>query len=76
MSENGRVTFPVQFRKELGLERGGDVIIELADGELRVRTVASVMARARSLARQLVTDKQGSSVNDFLADRREAEREA
>ena len=72
MSENGRVTFPAQFRRELGLERGGDVIIELVDDELRVKTVASVMARARAQARRLAAGKPGASVDAFLADRRRA----
>lgn len=75
MSENGRVTFPAPFRKALGLERGGDVIIELADGELRVKTVAGVMSRARALAARMTAGKDGASVDAFLdGRRRDAER--
>jgi len=76
MSENGRITFPIAVRAAVGLERGGDVIIEVVDGELHVRTVAQAMNRARAIARELLAGKPGASVDDFLADRRrEAERE-
>jgi antitoxin PrlF len=75
MSENGRITFPVSLRAAVGLERGGDVIVEVVDGELHVRTVAQTMERARAMARKIVAGRK-ASVDDFLADRRrEAERE-
>lgn len=75
MSENGRITFPVSLRAAVGLERGGDVIVEVVNGELHVRTVAQTMEHARAMARKLVAGKK-ASVDDFLADRRlEAKRE-
>jgi AbrB family looped-hinge helix DNA binding protein len=76
MSDTGRVTVPMEVRAALGLERGGAVVLELVDGELRLRSVAAAMDRARALTRQLTAGKRGVSVEDFLADRRrEAESE-
>lgn len=76
MSDTGRVTVPLDVRAALGLERGGPVVLEVVDGELRLRSVAAAMDRARALTRQLTAGKRGHSVDDFLADRRrEAERE-
>jgi AbrB family looped-hinge helix DNA binding protein len=76
MSENGRMTVPASVRSAVGLERGGDVIVEVVDGELRVRTVAQAMNRARAIARRIVGNNKAATVDDFLADRRgEAARE-
>jgi AbrB family looped-hinge helix DNA binding protein len=77
MSENGRMTVPASIRAAVGLERGGDVIVEVVDGELHVRTVAQAMERARAAARKIMGRKKGGTVEDFLADRRrDAAREA
>jgi AbrB family looped-hinge helix DNA binding protein len=77
MSENGRMTVPASIRAVVGLERGGDVIVEVVDGELRLRTVAQAMERARAVARKILGRKKGGTVEDFLADRRrDAAREA
>lgn len=76
VTEAGRLTLPAEFRKAVGLERGGDVVVELAGKEIRVRTVDEVVARAQELTRRLLAGKPGTSVGDFLAERRrEAERE-
>ena len=77
MSETGRITVPLGVRAAVGLERGGPVVIEIVDGELRVRSIAQSMSRARALTRKIMAGKKGVSVDDFLADRRrEAKREA
>ena len=70
ISESGRMTIPANIRAAVGLERGGDVIVEVVDNELHVRTVAQSMERARATARRIVAGKPGSAVDDFLADRR------
>lgn len=77
MPENGRITFPIDVRAEVGLERGGNVIVEVVEGELHVRSVAQAMERARALTRRIIAGKEGGTVDDFLAERRcEAKREA
>ncbi len=69
MAGNGRVTVPLAMRQALGLEAGGNVVLELADGEIRVRPVESAMADARALTRQFLGKNSKASVDDFLAER-------
>lgn len=76
MSQNGGVTFPPDVRAAAGLEHGGPVVIEVVDGELHVRSIKQIMDRASDLARKIIGDQPGASVDDFLAERRrEAEAE-
>jgi AbrB family looped-hinge helix DNA binding protein len=76
VSESGRLSIPAKFRRAVGLEHGGDVVVELDGREVRIRTVDAVVERAQTLTRQLIGGKPGASVDAFLAERhREAERE-
>ncbi len=71
VSPSGRISLPADSRKAVGLERGGDVIVELDGKDIRIRTIHESVARAQALARQLFADKPNMSVDDFLAHRRE-----
>ena len=71
VSPSGRLSLPADFRKAVGLEKGGAVIIELDGNDIRVRTVQEAVARAQALARRLFADRTDVSVDDFLAHRRE-----
>ena len=76
VSKTGRLSIPAHIRKAVGLERGGDVVVELEDGDIRIRTVDEVVARAQTLTRRLLGGKPEGSVDAFLAERRrEGERE-
>jgi len=76
VSETGRLSVPAEFRKAVGLEHGGDVVIELVGREIRIRTIDEVVAQAQAIARRLTEGKPDASVDAFLAGRRrEAERE-
>jgi AbrB family looped-hinge helix DNA binding protein len=76
ISPSGRMSLPADFRKSLGLERGGDVVVELVGREIRIRTIDEVVAQAQALTRRLLGDKPEASVEAFLAERRrEARRE-
>jgi AbrB family looped-hinge helix DNA binding protein len=76
VSESGRLSIPAEFRKTVGLEHGGDVVIELVGREIRIRTIDEVVAQAQAIARRLTAGKPDASVDAFLAERRrEAERE-
>jgi AbrB family looped-hinge helix DNA binding protein len=76
VSESGRLSIPAEFRKAVGLEHGGEVVVELDGREIRIRTVDGVVDRAQILTRRLIGGKPDSSVAAFLAERhREAERE-
>ncbi|HEV2365644.1 MAG TPA: AbrB/MazE/SpoVT family DNA-binding domain-containing protein [Caulobacteraceae bacterium] len=70
LSETGRLTVPAKLRAAAGLEPGGEVVLDIVGGELRIRTVAQALASARAKARAMLAGKSGVSVDDFLADRR------
>ena len=66
---------PVAVRRAMGIEPGGDIVIELMDGILTLRSrataIADIQARLKGRRRG-----RGSAVEEFLAERRtEAERE-
>lgn len=72
VSASGRISLPAEFRKAVGLNHGGDVVVELDGREIRIRTVDEVVARAQVLTRRLLGDKPDASVDAFLAERRRA----
>lgn len=76
VSQSGRISLPAEFRKAIGLEHGGDVVIELDGRDIRIRTVDETVARAQELTRRLLADKAEASLDAFLQERhREAEQE-
>jgi AbrB family looped-hinge helix DNA binding protein len=76
LSESGRLSIPAAFRKAVGLEGGGDVVIELEGKEMRIRTVDEAVSQAQALAKRLLTGRPKASVDDFIAERRrEAKKE-
>jgi bifunctional DNA-binding transcriptional regulator/antitoxin component of YhaV-PrlF toxin-antitoxin module len=71
VSPTGRISLPADFRKAVGLERGGDVVVELDGRDIRIRTIQESIARAQAVARRLFADKPNVSSDDFLSRRRE-----
>ena len=65
----GRMSLPAHIRKRLGLDKGGMVYVEETDAGVVLRTVPQIVAHAQALASRYV-DAPGSSVGDFIADRR------
>jgi AbrB family looped-hinge helix DNA binding protein len=47
IAPGGRVVLPAEFRKTLGVSVGDSVVIELEDGELRLRSLDAAIKRAR-----------------------------
>jgi bifunctional DNA-binding transcriptional regulator/antitoxin component of YhaV-PrlF toxin-antitoxin module len=71
----GRLQLPVDFRRALGLGDGDAVVMEMKDGELRVRPYREALARAREILRQYIPEDVILS-EELIADRRaEAERD-
>ncbi len=70
VSGSGRLTIPAKFRKAVGLDRGGEVVVELDDREIRIRTVDEVVDHAQTLTRRLLGDNPNASLDAFLAERR------
>lgn len=76
VSQAGRISLPAEFRKAIGLEHGGDVVIELDGRDVRIRTGDETVARAQELTRRLLAGKPEASLDAFLQERhREAEQE-
>ena len=75
VSETGRLSLPAELRREVGLERGGLVRIEVVDGAIRIKTMKDIKDKIRFLARATgLADT--ASVGDFVvwrADERKAE---
>jgi AbrB family looped-hinge helix DNA binding protein len=71
----GRMVIPAEFRKSLGVRTGEQVVVDLKDGDLRVRSLDTVIERAQALVRQYVPDSV-SLADELIEDRRaEAARE-
>ncbi len=66
---------PPAFRREMGVKPGDTLIVEMDDGELRVRSLPLAIARVQARMREL--NPEGRSLADeLIADRRaEAARE-
>lgn len=73
--DGGKLVIPAPMRRELGIFSGDTVMVDIADGELRVRSVGKALERARAILRRYVPE--GVSLSDeLIAERRlEAERE-
>lgn len=53
--EGGKLIIPASFRREMGIGIGDTVVVELADGELRVRSRKVDIRRIQERVRQLGT---------------------
>ena len=69
MAANGRLSVPAKFRKALGLEEGGMVVLSLQDGEIRIRPVAVVLAEVQAIVAPYLK-ASGDTVEQFLGDKR------
>ncbi len=67
---NGRMSLPADLRRRHGLASGGQVIVEETEDAIVLRTVGQAVARAQALSRKLTAGKAGTTVEDFLAERR------
>lgn len=75
MVEGGKLVIPASFRREMGIKPGDTLIVELDQGELRVRSLPSAIQRVQARMREL--NPEGRSLADeLIVDRRvEAARE-
>lgn len=75
IGEGGRLVIPAAYRQALGVREGDEVILQLAQGELRILTLDQALRRAQTLVRRYVP--AGRSLADELIQerRQEARRE-
>ena len=73
--DGGKLVIPASMRRQLGIGTGDTVLVDVDNGELRVRSVTRAIERARAILRKHIPE--GSALADeLIADRRrEAERE-
>jgi AbrB family looped-hinge helix DNA binding protein len=75
ISENGRVSIPAAFRRELGVKPGDELIARVEDGELRLTSPRLALERARRILDRYIKDDEDLA-DRLIADRRaEAARE-
>lgn len=71
VAPNGRTSLPVEIRRELGVEKGGDLVLSREeDGAVTLMTAEAAVRRVQRMARERFGDKL-PSVDDFLAYKRE-----
>ena len=71
MTEGGRLLIPAELRRMLGITPGTDVVLDVADGELRVRALDQAVARAQAIVRRYIPDATNVT-DDFIRERRAA----
>ena len=71
LAENGRVVIPVEVRRDLGVESGGEIILERQKNGYRLTTRRQRIEEAQRYLRRHI--KPGISlVDELIAERREA----
>ncbi len=71
--EGGKLVIPALMRRELGIGAGDTVMVDIDNGELRVRSVSKALERARAILRRHIPED--SNLADELIDDRRAEAE-
>jgi AbrB family looped-hinge helix DNA binding protein len=75
VTQGGRIVIPVEMRKQLGIEVGENVNLEMEDDSLRITTRQAALRRIQANLRKIVPEGV-SLVDELIADRRkEAENE-
>jgi AbrB family looped-hinge helix DNA binding protein len=73
VTEGGRIVIPAEIRRELGFQPGVEIVLTVAEGELRIRSVRQAIERARELVRRHV-DESTSLADELISERHEAAR--
>lgn len=66
---NGRLVLPAHMRRQLGVERGGQIVAELDGDVVRLTTADRSLDEARALFLSFVTDP-ASVADEVIAERR------
>ena len=73
VTEGGRVVIPAEIRRQLGFQPGSEVVLSIADGELRIRSLHRAIERARELVRRHVGEDT-SLAGELISERHEESR--
>ena len=69
LGKGGRVIVPAEYRRELGVEPGDEIILHLDEEGLRLYTPAQAVARAQALVRRYVPEERSLS-EELVSERR------
>lgn len=69
LSEGGRIVIPVEYRRQLGLAVGDEVILQLEGQELRLFSRRQGIRRAQELVRRAIPPGR-SLADELIAERR------
>ena len=72
ITEDGRPVIPAEFCRNLGLNPGDSVVVDIADGELRVGSLRAAVQRAQALVRRYIPADANLS-DELIRDRRTEE---
>ncbi|MFY9825789.1 MAG: AbrB/MazE/SpoVT family DNA-binding domain-containing protein [Thermoanaerobaculia bacterium] len=76
LGEGGRLVIPVEYRKELGVETGDELVLLLEDKSIRVLTPREAIRRAQAIIRSYIPEGGPRLSDELIEDRRrEAKRE-
>ena len=71
INPNGSLDLPADMLKRLGIGAGAEVMLEEIPGGIRIRLpVEEIVRRAQAISREILGDRAGMAVDDFLAERR------
>jgi AbrB family looped-hinge helix DNA binding protein len=73
IAAGGRIVIPANFRRELGVEVGDEVLLRFDEGEVRILKRDQAIRKAQAIVRKSVP-KGRSLVQELLAERRRAAR--
>lgn len=71
VAANGRMVIPAPVRSALGLSKGGDVILKVENGSVRIETLDEAIRRAQAMVARYVPNDV-SLVDELIAERRAA----
>ena len=71
VAANGRMTLPADVRKRMGLENGGNLILNESDRGLELTNFRQRVKRAQELYEKYSKGKKTFSVDEFIAMKRE-----
>jgi AbrB family looped-hinge helix DNA binding protein len=69
VNAQGRLVIPSELRAAAGIKPGSDVVLEVVDGEVRIRSLDAALARVQAKYRKLAQGRR--IVDELLAERRE-----
>jgi AbrB family looped-hinge helix DNA binding protein len=70
VSPSGRLSIPADVRKQLGLEKGGSLMLNVDEFGITLTNLQQRVAKAQSLYREYSKGKSRTSVDDFIAEKR------